>query len=179
MVPAIIMILAFSFLILARLLGIDNQYIGFVPLFIMGAGWLALPLIDSLWYRFKFPKAFSGKYTWAGKWASSKHRGFEGRLCINFPSDFTNDDEFTADALLYTSIKAPNNIGSFRKVRLTGLINGSDADGSATVTCVQDADTFEVTYNALLAKEFKQIAGGYKDPNDVGTFWVRKRPYTI
>jgi len=31
--------------------------------------------------------------------------------------------------------------------------------------------------NALVSDDSKPVAGGYKDPNDVGTFWIRKEPF--
>ena len=45
------------------------------------------------------------------------------------------------------------------------------------VASTPNIDTLEVTYNALVSNDSKQIAGGYKDPGDIGTFWIRKEPF--
>lgn len=103
---------------------------------------------------------------------------------VNLPENYNSNANFTADALLYNSIKASKHPGTFRPVRLTGMtststIKGAVTEGHATVISSQNEDDYEVTYHALVANEFKQIAGGYKDLNDMGTFWLRKRPFTI
>jgi hypothetical protein len=142
----------------------------------MATFWLLIPLIDWVWYKYKFPKTFGGSNVWTGKWTSAMHSGAHGRLNAIFPKEYNNTGSFTADALLYSSIRSTNTPGKFRTVSITGTIE-QNATGKAMVASTPNIDTLEVTYNALVSNDSKQIAGGYKDPGDIGTFWIRKEPF--
>lgn len=179
MMGSICLLLGIFSALVAKQLGLSAQITGVAPLLTVAIFWLLIPLFDHLWYYVKFPKAFSGRNTWVGKWNSSKHSGAGGKLVVNFPEDYNNDGSFTADALLYNSIKASKHPGSFKQVRIKGITESTATEGLAMIITSPDEDNCEVTYNAFVANEFKQIAGEYKDLNDAGTFWLRESPFTI
>ena len=157
--------------------GLDSWSSALASTVIATAFWLASPLIDTLWCRFKFPKSFTGTNTWRGNWLSSKHKRANGKIFVVFPSDYTNAGSFDATALLYSSLFSSSNAGRFREITFSGNIDESELVGTAQMNDTRLPSPVDVTYNALFAPEFNQIAGGYKEPSDVGTFWIRKEPY--
>lgn len=173
----VLFLVGFVAMLAANGLGVAPQFGVILMLAAMAVAWLLIPLIDTLWYKYKFPEAFDGVNVWSGQWTSGKHRGTKGKLCVIFPKDYQNQGEFKAEALLYNSISASSNPGKFRSIELTGEIQNSETAGCALVARTPDNDSYKINFNALLADEFKTIVGGYKELRDVGTFSLRKEPY--
>lgn len=161
---------------IAQPLGVSARFSAVVMLLTMATFWLFIPLIDWAWYKYKYPSTFSGTNVCRGKWTSAMHNGAHGRLNAIFPKEFQDIGAFSADALLYNSIRSPNTPGTFRSVKITGAIQQT-ITGNAMVGSTPKIDNLDVTYNAFVSDDTKQIAGGYKDPGDVGTFWIRKEPF--
>jgi len=142
--------LGFMVMFIARQLGVDDRTSAVLMLLAMAVFWLLIPLMDWIWFKFKLPGTFRGTNVWKGKWTSSVHSSAYGRLHAIFPEGYRNTGSFTADALLYTSIRAPATPGTFRRIDITGEIDSSVA-GNALIASTPKVDSYEVKYNALVS----------------------------
>ena len=166
----------FVFYMFSRSMNADHWNSVLVSVFAVAALWLISQFLDAAWCRFKFPKTFTGTNAWKGKWTSSKYKRTSGKIFVVFPTDFAKTGAFNASALLYTSLFSNGLPGKFRKIDFNGRIEEGDLSGIAQISDSRSPNPVEVNFKGLVAPEFKQIAGGYKEPSDVGTFWIREDP---